>query len=1023
MGSVWRASHPRFPGQRFALKMIRADANPDAAALERFRREIQALAAVTDHPGIVRILGSNAEGQTPFVVMELVQGTPLRNLAAGEGLEAPRAARILRDVADGIHHVHEQGVIHRDLKPENVLVEEGDRPRVCDFGLAKIADSQRLTVSGTFIGTTEYSAPEQLDGRGHRATPRADVYSLGGLLFFALTGAPPFAGSGAELTRKVLLQRAPAPSSHATGVPRELDAVCLKALEKEPIDRYPTAAAFRDDLARFLAGEPVLAHVPTRAERLRRWVLRRKAVAGTIALGVAVVLAASVALGQGLKRKLARDAYYEKEIAPRYAACLLPGARPEAIQLALDELGEEYPEKTSVLKRRLREELLAAALRDFEARGAGALGADELVKAAEEARSLGAVDFVGERPGFALGDGLLDRCDVALVRASAGDEREARLLREETTALIAAAEGGSLPARALRAYASLARESLPRRPLGAGRISPRPGLTAAEGKTELAKVVGSVRADLEAARAIPGAPGARAAWLLVDLLLIAGDRPSAGSAALEARGIAPNDPSRVLLERALVEAREPAAVFDELAPGAASDPEAALLLSRCLAAAGLGILLERPELARRADAAAIASAVAADPPRAFRFGRPSRKDGRPRPEFQPSRVLGPPRDLDMFSNTGGKDLRKAMVERRAHSREPVERRLVDLLEAYPGDPATIYWASCSWRKGLSTAVFSAFVGRSEVNGCYDLAFRFDRGCRELSRNPTGSSDYFFEEDWDPPGLSGEPVCRWFDAQLSKDAADDTALAVLRRTEGASVDRVLDALPGLRRLEELEADPPTIADPAVRRRLAFEALERIESLVLVAPAEALPFRARARRIAFPGRLGEALASLDLVRIKESAPHIWIGDVAAGEYALLGASIAGDATTELEGLRLTDELWNEAVKRVHMGSVYASIARGSGPGSPGASVDPGHATGVTPESYLAQDFHDWVARVAVNVCLGGLKRHYGLDEMPRKLGHDLEPWPDDVRLVRTIRDADAFARTLVEARKLPADAVGD
>src|SRR4051794_27586381 len=145
MGAVFRARHPSFPGVAFAVKVLAVGSTVDATRWARFEREMQLLAALRPHPNLVKIHGGKLEGSRPYYVMELVDGPSLSDLVRRGPLEPRRAVKIIRDVADAVAHIHAQGIIHRDLKPANILLGAGDCPRVCDFGLARTADSNRLT--------------------------------------------------------------------------------------------------------------------------------------------------------------------------------------------------------------------------------------------------------------------------------------------------------------------------------------------------------------------------------------------------------------------------------------------------------------------------------------------------------------------------------------------------------------------------------------------------------------------------------------------------------------------------------------------------------------------------------------------------------------------------------------------------------------------------------------------------------------------------------------------------------------
>jgi len=278
-------------------------------ARRRFLREARAAARLS-HPNVVTVYDTGEADGAIYVVMELVEGKPL-----DEALKAPpralrEAVRWIAEVADGVHHAHEHGIVHRDLKPQNIVVSASGGPKVADFGLARVVDSETiLTRAGSTAGTPMYMAPEQVDRRGGSdATPRTDVYALGAVLYEILTGQPPHPGESVTEIFASIVSRDPAvPRKIRPDVPRELETVALKALEKEPGRRYATAKAFAEDLRRFLAGEPVLARRPGLAERLGRRARKNPLPFGLGAAFVAV-LAAAVVIWRG------REAEREKGV-------------------------------------------------------------------------------------------------------------------------------------------------------------------------------------------------------------------------------------------------------------------------------------------------------------------------------------------------------------------------------------------------------------------------------------------------------------------------------------------------------------------------------------------------------------------------------------------------------------------------------------------------------------------------------------------------------------------------------------
>jgi tetratricopeptide (TPR) repeat protein len=279
--------------RKVAIKTILDPARARPNELERFRREALAAARVP-HPGIVQVFETGEHLGKPYLVMELVDGESLAALLDREIVPPRRVAEIVRGVALALEHAHGHGIIHRDVKPGNVLLDREGRPRLTDFGLARDASfTAQLTATGDLLGTPAYMAPEQMGGVPGGQGPPLDVYGLGGLLYRALTGKPPFeAASTQALLYKVLTQD-PAPLRRLSpGVHRDLETVALRCLEKEPSKRYPSAGAVAEDLRRYLEGEPILARPMGGLERSLRLVRRNKPLAAAVALALAASVGA-----------------------------------------------------------------------------------------------------------------------------------------------------------------------------------------------------------------------------------------------------------------------------------------------------------------------------------------------------------------------------------------------------------------------------------------------------------------------------------------------------------------------------------------------------------------------------------------------------------------------------------------------------------------------------------------------------------------------------------------------------------
>jgi serine/threonine-protein kinase len=240
-------------GGRYAIKTLPESSDDELVA--RLKREGEAIARVDAHPNVVRVrsLGS-AHGQL-YMVMDHVPGGDLSTRVKTSGPLPPlEAAEVVRDLARGLAFMHGKGVVHRDLKPANVLFDEEGTPKLADFGLARVAGASQLTKTNELIGTPAYMSPEQALARKDLIGPATDVYALGGVLHHALTGESPFPGTVmVEVLQRVVNEAPRAPGTRRPGIPPELDALCLRALEKDP-ERRPGAAALADALDAFLAG-------------------------------------------------------------------------------------------------------------------------------------------------------------------------------------------------------------------------------------------------------------------------------------------------------------------------------------------------------------------------------------------------------------------------------------------------------------------------------------------------------------------------------------------------------------------------------------------------------------------------------------------------------------------------------------------------------------------------------------------------------------------------------------------------
>jgi tetratricopeptide (TPR) repeat protein/tRNA A-37 threonylcarbamoyl transferase component Bud32 len=268
-----------------AIKILREVIGMSEIARERFRREAQAAAGLS-HPNLVTVYDAGTVDGQAYLVMERVQGRSLEDYLRERRPDERGIATILERAARGVAAAHEKGIVHRDLKPANILVSSAGEPKVGDFGMAHLMDSQmELTKTGVPLGTPLYMAPEQILGKAQAITPRTDVYGLGAILYELLCGRPPHVAGGiAELYGKIAREEPVPPRKLNPKIPPELEAIALKALDKEPERRYATAAFFANDLARFIEGKPILARPASPLYRIyRRMRLHRGAVAGILA--------------------------------------------------------------------------------------------------------------------------------------------------------------------------------------------------------------------------------------------------------------------------------------------------------------------------------------------------------------------------------------------------------------------------------------------------------------------------------------------------------------------------------------------------------------------------------------------------------------------------------------------------------------------------------------------------------------------------------------------------------------------
>jgi serine/threonine protein kinase len=344
MGVVFRAQHAD-TGQAYAIKALPIASS--SVGKERFRREGAAMATVDRHPNVLRVHSAGEALGHLYLVMDLAPGGDLRERIERHGpLGIREAAALTAQLARGLAHVHAQGILHRDLKPANVLFDSQGVPKLVDFGLARREDWESLTRTGAMVGTPAYMPPEQIRGQKHALDERADVYGLGAVLYHLLTGDAPFqADSLPGLLSQILHTDPSPPSALREGLDPDLDAVALRALAREPGDRYPSAAAFAEDLERVADGEPAEATLPgpwvQGLRRLRR--TRRTTLAALVSLALLAGAGAWVGLRSSSSQPTdtSQGPQAEQDVTPeidwaqraRAAQALLERARNAAARL------------------------------------------------------------------------------------------------------------------------------------------------------------------------------------------------------------------------------------------------------------------------------------------------------------------------------------------------------------------------------------------------------------------------------------------------------------------------------------------------------------------------------------------------------------------------------------------------------------------------------------------------------------------------------------------------------------------
>jgi serine/threonine-protein kinase len=350
MGVVYKARHVKLD-RVVALKMVLAGAHASQSQLDRFILEAQAVARL-QHPDIVQVFEVGEHDGLPYFSLEFVEGGTLAHKLGGKPMAPPAAAEMALILAGAMQVAHRKSIIHRDLKPANILLTAEGLPKITDFGLAKKLEDEEShqTRSGAIMGTPSYMSPEQAWGETDKIGPLADQYALGAILYEMLTGRPPFQGATPLDTLEQVRSQEPVPPTRLQPkIPKDLETICLKALQKESKKRYADCEELASDLQRFLDNKPILARPVSQAEKVRRWCVRNPRVAFlSVAVVVLMISATAISTASYFSILATNKVIDEKnQIAERQRIRAIKGEADAKTQAAIAEKNADEAERQS----------------------------------------------------------------------------------------------------------------------------------------------------------------------------------------------------------------------------------------------------------------------------------------------------------------------------------------------------------------------------------------------------------------------------------------------------------------------------------------------------------------------------------------------------------------------------------------------------------------------------------------------------------------------------------------------------